>query len=69
MRRRRGGDANQSILVKHNQWKNLKNRSMLVEQNQRKNLKKNWVGGSWEEIYYGISPKNRLDQIQSKHTR
>ena len=41
---------------------------MLVEQNQRKNLQKNWVGGSWEEIYYGISPKNRLEQIESTHT-
>ena len=33
---------------------------MLVEENPRKNLKKNWVGGSWEEIYYRITPK--IDQ-------
>ena len=45
---------NPRILVKHNQWKNLKHRSMLEEQNQRKNVKKSVVGGAWEEINYGI---------------
>ena len=33
---------NRSILVKHNQRKNLKNPRMLVKHNKRKNLKKKW---------------------------